>query len=136
MFQQKTSKDEENPRDINMTPLIDVSLVLVVMLLLATPLTFESSIAVHKSPTSAQEADRTHNEERVELRIISEESVQVNRTLVEREALLETVRPLLEASSTGQVVVACADSVWHRAFVDVLDKAKICGATNISVMGR
>jgi biopolymer transport protein ExbD len=136
MFQKKAKKDEQGLREINMTPLIDVSLVLVVMLLLATPLTFESSIAVHKAAISAQEAHKTDKEERIELRVISEESVQVNRTLVARAALMETLQPLLEASSPGQVIVACEDSVSHRAFVDVLDKAKICGAMNISVMGR
>jgi biopolymer transport protein ExbD len=103
---------------------------------LATPLTFESSIAVHKAAISAQEADKTDKEERIELRVISEESVRVNRTLVARAALVETLRPLLEVSSPGQVIVACEDSVSHRAFVDVLDKAKICGAMNISVMGK
>jgi biopolymer transport protein ExbD len=136
MFQKRTSKDEQGLREINMTPLIDVSLVLVVMLLLATPLTFESSIAVNKAAISAQEANKIDKEERIELRVISEESVRVNRTLVDRAALVETLWPLLEASSPGQVIVACEDSVSHRAFVDVLDKAKICGATNISVMGR
>ncbi len=136
MLQKKTSKDDQGLREINMTPLIDVSLVLVVMLLLATPLTFESSIAVHKAAISAQEANKVDKEERIELRVISEESVQVNRSLVDRAGLVETLRPLLETSSPGQVIVACEDSVSHRAFVDVLDKAKICGATNISVIGR
>jgi len=136
MFQKKTSNDEQGLREINMTPLIDVSLVLVVMLLLATPLAFESSIAVHKAAISAQEANKIDKEERIELRVISEESVQVNRTLVARAVLVEKLQPLLEVGSPAQVVVACVDSVSHRAFVDVLDKAKTCGATNISVMGK
>lgn len=136
MFHKKVNQDEQGLREINMTPLIDVSLVLVVMLLLATPLTFESSIAVNKSVTSSQTADRTIDEKRIELRVVSEDSVQVNRSVVARAALVETLRPLLEASSPGQVVVACADSVSHGAFVNVLDKAKVCGATEIAVMGR
>lgn len=136
MFHKKVNQNEQGEREINMTPLIDVSLVLVVMLLLATPLTFESSIAVNKSATSAQTADSVSHEKRIELSVVSEESVQVNRTLVAREVLVETLQPLLEASSPAQVVVACADNVSHRAFVDVLDKAKLCGATEIAVMGR
>ncbi|KPL19157.1 MAG: hypothetical protein AMJ92_04620 [candidate division Zixibacteria bacterium SM23_81] len=136
MFHKKVHQNEQGEREINMTPLIDVSLVLVVMLLLATPLTFESSIAVNKSATSAQTADSVSNEKRIELRVVSEEKVQVNRNLVNREVLVETLQPLLEASSPALVVVACADNVSHRAFVDVLDKAKLCGATEIAVMGR
>jgi len=42
-----------------MTPLIDVSLVLVVMLLLTTPLAFESSIGVDHASKSGRRATET-----------------------------------------------------------------------------
>ncbi len=38
--------------EVNMVPLIDVSLVLVVMLMLATPLAFESSLAIREARTT------------------------------------------------------------------------------------
>jgi biopolymer transport protein ExbD len=46
----------DSNHDVNMTPLIDVSLVLVVMLLLATPLAFESSIDVKNAAQAARKA--------------------------------------------------------------------------------
>ena len=49
MWMQRRQTDEEGMSDVNMTPLIDVSLVLVVILLLATPLAFESSFGVRKA---------------------------------------------------------------------------------------
>ena len=55
IFPGKPKKSGDNINEINMTPLIDVSLVLVVMLLLATPLAFESSIAIKKAMDSAKE---------------------------------------------------------------------------------
>lgn len=122
--------------EINMTPLIDVSLVLVVMLLLATPLAFESSIAVRKSAASARAAEKIKRDERIELKVISEDSVQVNRIIVGRKQLAKSLQPLLESSSKRLVVVSCEDDVSHGAFVNVLDQAKICGAKEIAVMGR
>lgn len=122
--------------EINMTPLIDVSLVLVVMLLLTTPLAFESSITIRKSEASAKTAKKTEKIERVELRIVSDTNVQVNRTLVAREDLIPTLRPLLEKSKDRQVIITCADDVSHKVFVDVLDQAKLCGASDIAVTGR
>jgi len=40
---------QQDKAEVNMTPLIDISLVLVVILLLATPLAFESSIGLKKT---------------------------------------------------------------------------------------
>lgn len=119
-----------------MTPLIDVSLVLVVMLLLATPLAFDSSIAVRKSQASAREAEKKTKTERIELNVVSEDDVLVNRILVPRTKLATKLRPLLEESAHRQVVVVCAADVSHGTFVDVLDQAKLCGALDISVTGR
>ena len=57
MFQKKFEEDEAF-RDVNLTPLIDVALVLVVILLLATPLAFESSILVRNTATRGNQAEK------------------------------------------------------------------------------
>jgi len=119
-----------------MVPLVDVSLVLVVILMLATPLALESSIAVRKSGASARRADARTKTERIELNIVSEDSVLVNRIQVRRAKLGMTLRPLLNESEFRQVVVVCAADVPHGAFVDVLDQAKMCGALDIAITGR
>ena len=129
-------KESDASKEVNMTPLIDVSLVLVVILLLATPLAFESSIAVRKSTKTASEAPDPRSMERIELELVSETTVQINRQKVERSAVTEALRPLLEASAHGVVTVSCRDDVSHGAFVDVLDQAKMSGASEIAVLGR
>ncbi len=119
-----------------MTPLIYVSLVLVVMLLLMTPLAFESSIAVHKSLASAKTAEEKEEDERIELQVVSDTDVRVNRKLVQRYELIKTLRPMLDSKTSRRVVVSCNDEVSHGAFVDVLDQAKMCGVEDIAVMGK
>ena len=121
--------------EVNMTPLIDVSLVLVVMLLLATPLAFESSIGVRQSAEAAKKAEQIRQDEQIELYVVSEELVQVNRPLIDREKMSAVLKPLLDASVNKSVMVACEDGVSHGAFVYVLDHAKMCGARQIGVMG-
>jgi biopolymer transport protein ExbD len=118
-----------------MTPLIDVSLVLVVTLMVATPMAFQSSIAVQRAAKSGQKADVMAKSERVEIQIVSADSITVNRALVPRDRMEGTLRPLLERSATRTVVIRCADSVPHGAFVGVLDEAKRCGAAEIAVVG-
>jgi biopolymer transport protein ExbD len=130
-------KQEENGglSEVNMTPLIDVSLVLVVILLLATPLAFESSFGVRKSTATARKASDEKKEARIELAIESDSTVRVNRTLVAIEDLGSHLAPLLAESSTQDVSVRCSDGVTHGTFVHVLDVTKMNGAKEIAVAG-
>lgn len=136
MTQKRLNQSLRESTDVNMTPLIDVSLVLVVILMLATPLAFESSIGVRNATKRAKVASNSEHVEVVEVQVVSEDSVRVNRSTVARDALSATLRPLLEASVTGRVVVACAAGVSHGAFVDALDASKLSGASEIAVIGR
>jgi biopolymer transport protein ExbD len=133
-----TSTPEKNDgiHEINMTPLIDVSLVLVIMLLLLTPLAFESSIAIRKAAASAKTSEKKLKEERIELSVVSDDSVLVNRTLIARRELAVTLQPMLEGKTDRRVVLECSDQVSHGVFVDVLDQVKLCGAGEIAVLGR
>ena len=128
-------RSPESIHDVNMTPLIDVSLVLVVILMVATPMAFQSSIGVQKAAQAGKAAAVVARSERVEITIESEESVFVNRERVPRSSMRVLLKPLLDLSATKTVVVRCADAVPHGAFVGVLDEAKQCGAAQIAVLG-
>ena len=128
-------KAPDGIHEVNMTPLIDVSLVLVVILMVATPMAFQSSIAVQRAAKSGQTAALVAHAERIEIQIVTADSVTVNRAPVPRSKIEGTLRPLLERSATRTVVVRCADGVPHGAFVGILDEAKRCGAADIAVVG-
>lgn len=127
-----------NPEAINepnMTPLIDVCLVLVVILMVATPMAFQSSIGVQKAAQAGKAAALAVKSERVEITIVSADSVAVNRTPVPRKDMKLLLQPLIRLSQTKMVIIHCAENVPHGAFVGVLDEAKQCGAANIAVVG-
>jgi biopolymer transport protein ExbD len=128
-------RHEQGIFEPNMTPLIDVSLVLVVILMVATPLAFQSSITVQRASQAARRAAVLSNAERIEITVVSQDSVVVNRSGVPRSALSTVLKPLLDASATKVVVVRCEDNVAHGIFVGVLDDAKACGAAQIAVLG-
>ncbi|TMQ63290.1 MAG: biopolymer transporter ExbD [Candidatus Eisenbacteria bacterium] len=128
-------RHEEGIFEPNMTPLIDVSLVLVVILMVATPLAFQSSIAVQRAAQAARKAAIVADTERIEITIVSQETVLVNKNQIPRSSLAALLKPLLDASPSKVVVVRCADGVTHGSFVSVLDDAKACGASQIAVVG-
>ena len=119
--------------EVNTTPLIDVSLVLVVILLLATPLAFESSIAVRRGGPPAPPAAGEQVPDRVELAITGENRIEINGRAVPVEQLAGALRPLLAPDARREVAVSCADDVSHGVFVHVLDIAKLSGAATINV---
>ena len=125
----------EGIHDPNMVPLIDVSLVLVVILLVATPMALQSGIAVSRAASSGRKAEPARVE-RIEVSILSADSIVVNRSMVARPAFGPRLRALLETSATREVVVRCGDQVAHGDFVAVLDEAKAQGASAIAVVGR
>ena len=119
----------------NLTPLIDVCLVLVVILLVATPMTLQSSINVSRATSSGKQGAATRAA-RIEITIRDDDNLTINRTPVPRARLRDALRPMLAAAQTRDVVVRCADGVSHGTFVSVLDEAKVEGAGRIAVVGR
>lgn len=119
----------------NMTPLIDVSLVLVVMLMLLTPLAFESSIILRKTGERERERERAIKAKPVELLIVSGDSLVVDGRGVKREDLKDALKSVFTDKNTRNVEVACGGGILHGVFVNVLDQTKLCGAVNISVRG-
>ena len=130
----KTRSTPMGIHDPNLTPLIDVSLVLVVILLVATPFALQSGIAVSHAAASGR-AGVASREARIEITIVDAENVTVNRAPVPVAALGPYLAPLIAASPTRDVVVRCGDAVPHGVFVAVLDEAKRRGAGRISIVG-
>ena len=130
------SRDQDQSMsDVNLTPLIDVSLVLVVILLLATPLAFESNFGVRKTQASARQADREVKDPRIELTILSDEEVRINKDVVPMKSFGRTFGEVINQGGSRDVTVTCGDDVSHGIFVRVLDLSKLNGARDIAVAG-
>lgn len=122
--------------EINMTPLIDVSLVLVVILMVATPLALQSSIALRTAGANARASSKGVEPARIEVTVLDEQNVRVNREVVARDALPGILAQLIHDAPGPLVVVRCADAVKHGTFVAVLDDVRAQGVSNIAVVGR
>jgi biopolymer transport protein ExbD len=91
---------------------------------------------VRRAIASSREGIDESRQARIELAILSEDSVRVNKRVVARRDLEPTLTAALAQSPNGLVTVDCADEVQHGTFVEVLDLAKLHGATEIAIVGR
>jgi biopolymer transport protein TolR len=134
-FSRKPHGEQDSVTEINLTPLIDVCLVLVVILLLATPIGFEAAIGMRKATADARTAQMQAPDERIDIHIVDDTHLEVNRIPVSRDSLDIVLPPRLAASTLKRVVIDCEAGVTHGAFVNVLDRAKQSGAAEIAVLG-
>jgi biopolymer transport protein TolR len=130
----ESGKKNSGITEVNVIPVIDVSLVLVVILMLLTPLGFESTIGVNRAAAAARKSAAQQPTERLEIAVLGESEFRVNREVVAREDLEGKLRPLLAGEVPPPVMLSCADPVSHGTFVSVLDVAKQCGAVEIAVI--
>lgn len=127
---------ERGIHEANLTPLIDVSLVLVVILLVATPLALQSSFVVNSASASARNANKKADTDRVEMTLYDDGDITVNRRRLDVALLPAALDDALRSSSSRLVVVRCEDHVPHGEFVHAIDEARLHGAQRIAVVGR
>ncbi len=132
----RTPDENSTLSRINMTPLTDVSLVLVVILLLTTPLAFESSFGIGRTDADSASDSEPTPAQRLRVDILSDNEVRVDDMVVSVRALPAIIATLLATTESKEIAVHCADLVSHGTFVQVLDITKLSGATNIAVAGN
>ena len=120
----------------NMTPLIDVSLVLVVILMVATPLAFQSAIAVRTASSAGRAAAVKSDADRIEVSVAADGALTVNGTAIPRPSLEAAIAARLGSSRSRMVVVHVAPDAPHGYMVGVLDDARSAGATEIALAER
>ena len=120
----------------NMTPLIDVSLVLVVILMVATPLAFQSAIAVRTASSAGRASTVKSDADRIEVSVANDGALTVDGTAIPRGSLEAAIAARLGGSKSRMVVVHVAPDAPHGFMVGVLDDARSAGAAEIALAER
>ncbi|PKL92518.1 MAG: biopolymer transporter ExbD [Candidatus Goldiibacteriota bacterium HGW-Goldbacteria-1] len=114
--------DAEPITEINVTPLVDVCLVLVIIFMVTAPMMTQSKLSV-TLPKAA--TDESKNEDHVTITIDKDGKINVNETVVYSIAQMEPVLARKLAQSDEQVVIIKADELLENGTVmDVMEAAK------------
>lgn len=129
--------EAEEISEVNVVPLADVSLVLLIILMLITPMVMQSMIKVFASRGAvAVEADRTVKEKPLFLEVRPDAYVLNTNPLTSEQLLLANLRGELSRKDDRTVIVTAAKGVTHGRMVTALDIAKQAGAEKLSLIKK
>jgi biopolymer transport protein ExbD len=105
--------------DINVTPLVDVMLVLLIIMMLVAPL-LQQGISV-KLPVAENTVDKPETQEQTVIAISSEGAVFLNARPVPTGEFVETVTGILEDKTEKIVLIKADEAVDYGAVMGVMD---------------
>ena len=121
---------------INMTPLVDVSLVLVVIFMATAPMFLQSGIIVTSGEKKAAATQpQAAPKDNIVIKLEGAE-IKLNQQVVTLAELPALLRTMLSTSEQRRVIVNPDREVLHGAVVKVMDIAKQAGADNLVILGR
>ena len=129
-----SSGSSEDPiTDINLTPLVDVSLVLVIIFMAVAPFAIQAGIKVLQSKASAQ-VGKVSMSESVQVKLTKDGLLTLNGAGLTREEYSAAVAKALLKSADKFVIVKADTENKVGQVVGLLDDAKQAGALKMALM--
>lgn len=119
--------------DINVTPLVDVCLVLVIIFMAVAPMAITAGIKVLESRAKTAEG-KASVDDNVTIRLTTAGKLTVNGVEVGEEALPGAIQQALAKSKDKLVVVTADDGNRVGQVVGILDAARQVGADKLAIM--
>lgn len=122
----KTFDEDKIISEINITPLTDVALVLLIIFMVTTPLIMQVGIKVNLPKSSISEVIE---HERIIITVSKNNKIYINDSEISFENLSDSVK-----SKSDKIVIINADKdVSHGFVVEILDVVKKSGAKNLAI---
>lgn len=121
--------------EINMTPMIDVLLVLIIIFMVITPTVSVGLDANLPQPTQATQAEPKRPNEIV-ISILADGAIRLNQEPIDRSNLESRLTSLFAHGGSTPVFIRGDKNLEYRLIAEVIDTAKRAGVNRIALMGN
>ena len=120
--------------EINITPLTDVALTLLIIFMITTPLILQSSIKVNL-PEAASGRPLTSTRQ-INITVSGDNSVYLDDKLVTRKELISKVKMLHRNNQELEVLLFSDKTVRFKNIVSILDDLNEIGIKNLNIAAK
>ena len=128
-----SQRDDEPITDINLTPLVDVSLVLVIIFMAVAPFAVQAGIKVLQSKARAAEGKASMSEN-VQVTLREDGRLTINGKPADLATLFNSLQDALTNAKDKMVVISADEKNRVGQVVDILDTARQAGAVKLAIL--
>lgn len=132
-MRRRHSKSQGSASEIDMTPMIDMIFILLIFFIVTTSFVKESGIDVNR-PT-AHSAERKADTS-IMIAISETGEIWLDRRQIQMDAIVAHVERLHAENPEGGVVVVADQNANTGLLVQVIDRARLAGVSNVSIAAK
>ena len=118
--------------EINVTPLVDVMLVLLIIMMIVAPL-LQQGVPV-KLPLATNSAEKPETQDQTVLAITADKRYFVNAVQVPRDDMGRRIGDILETKKEKVVIIKADEDVQYGAVMDAMDTLRKAGIEDMGLI--
>ena len=118
--------------DINVTPLVDVMLVLLIIMMIVAPL-LQKGVEV-RLPTAINSSEKPETQDQTVLGIKADKTVWLNGVEVRKEEMRTRLDAILETKKEKLILIKADEDAPYSAIMDAMDQLRASGIEDVGLI--
>jgi biopolymer transport protein TolR len=118
--------------DINVTPLVDVMLVLLIIMMIIAPL-LQKGVDV-RLPIAINSASKPETQDQTVLGIKADKTVWINGVEVRKEEMRTRLDAILETKKEKLILIKADEDAPYSAIMDAMDQLRLSGIEDVGLI--